>query len=210
MNDRVRRAALEWLGVVVAVLVLTAAMRALVGQAFYIPSASMVPQLQVGDRIVVSKLAYRLHDPRRGDVVVFDAPPGEQGAPEPHRPAAVRFLLGLVRGLDALKPQRTEFVKRVVALPGEEVEGRDGHVYVDGHLLVEPYLAPTVVTSDFGPVRVPPDRLWVMGDNRPNSGDSRVFGPIPEDSVVGRVIAKAWPPGSASWLWVGGTVLPTT
>ncbi len=90
-------------------------------------------------------------------------------------------------------PSTEEYIKRVVALPDETVEGRSGQVYVDGRLLVEPYLPPAVVTTDFGPVIVPPGQLWVMGDNRQNSGDSRVFGPIPQDSIVGRTILRLLP-----------------
>ena len=85
-----------------------------------------------------------------------------------------------------------EFVKRVIGLPGEVVEGKDGHVFVNGRQLVERYLPPGVRTSDFGPVTVPSGHLWVMGDNRTNSADSRVFGPIKESSLVGRSVVKVY------------------
>lgn len=179
-------------------IVIVIVLRALLVQPFYIPSASMVPQLEINDKIVVSRLSYRLHGPRRGDIVVFDRPPGaalDSGTLAPHtspwRWATER--LGLV-------PRTDEFVKRVVALPGETVEGRGGHVYVNGRLLVEPYLRPEVRTEPFAARIVPRGDLWVMGDNRGDSEDSRYFGPIREHTVVGRAFLKVWPLSAVSFL----------
>lgn len=176
--------------------------RTFVFQAFFIPSPSMgcagpacpVHTLEVDDKIVVSKVSYRLHDPRRGDIVVFECPP----AANCHNRAAssspvVRAIRFVGERVGIVPPSTEDYIKRVVALEGETVEGRGGHVYVDGLLLDEPYLPEAVVTSDFGPVIVPPNQLWVMGDNRQNSGDSRVFGPITEDSVVGRTVLRLFP-----------------
>jgi signal peptidase I len=178
-------------------MVIAVGIKTFVAQAFYIPSGSMLPQLQVDDRIVVSKLSYRLHDPRRGDIVVFDSP-------TPAPPDTATFVEKVVRGLGQAigigAPSTHEFVKRVLALPGESVEGRLGHVYVNGRLVVEPYLPPNVTTSDFAPVNVPAGHLWVMGDNRGNSADSRVFGPIREDKVVGRAVVRVWPVPDGSFL----------
>ena len=168
-----------------------------VAQAFYIPSGSMLPQLQVNDRVVVSKLAYRLHDPRRGDIVVFDEP-GERPPDDSSLPEKVGR--GLLQSIGLAAPSTHEYIKRVIALPGESVEGRGGQVYVDGRQVIEPYLPPGRATTDFGPVTVEPGRLWVMGDNRSNSSDSRIFGPVSRASVVGRAIATVWPPGRASYL----------
>jgi signal peptidase I len=173
--------------------------KAFVAQPFYIPSASMEPQLHIGDRIVVSKLAYELHDPRRGDIVVFDAPPSEVVPTKKSRNPLVRAARGLAEAIGVLQ-QRTEFIKRVIALPGETVQGKNGHVYVNGHLLYEPYLPVTSATVDFAPIVVPQHELWVMGDNRGDSKDSRVFGPIKESSVVGRTIWRVWPLSHASFL----------
>jgi signal peptidase I len=176
--------------------------RTFVFQAFFIPSPSMgcagpacpVHTLEIDDKIVVSKLSYRLHEPRRGDVVVFECPPAASCVNRPHsaNPAAraVRFV---GERIGVVPPSTEDYIKRVIGLPGETVEGRLGHVYVDGRLLDEPYLSEAVVTSDFGPVVVPRDQLWVMGDNRQNSGDSRVFGPIRKDSVVGRTVLRLLP-----------------
>jgi signal peptidase I len=169
-----------------------------VAQPYYIPSSSMEPQLHVGDRVVVSKLAYQLHDPRRGDIIVFPSPedtsPGDQGT------LPGKFLRGMLEAVGITKPQKTILIKRVIALPGETVEGRSGHVYIDGRLLIEPYLPPDVVTETFPPTTVPEGHLWVMGDNRTDSEDSHIFGPITESSVIGRAIAKVWPPGEISFL----------
>jgi signal peptidase I len=90
-------------------------------------------------------------------------------------------------------PATNVLIKRVIGLPGETVEGRDGHVFVNNRLLLEPYLPPGLQTETFDPVKIPPGRVWVMGDNRENSEDSHVFGPIPERSIVGRAILRAWP-----------------
>jgi signal peptidase I len=94
----------------------------------------------------------------------------------------------------------TVLVKRVVGLPGETISAHGGRVYVGSDLLVEPYLPAGTVTSSFGPVRVPAGDVWVMGDNRGDSEDSRVFGPIPERSIIGRAIWKVWPPWKACFL----------
>ena len=94
----------------------------------------------------------------------------------------------------------TDYVKRVIGLPGETVQGHDGHVFVDGRRLVEPYLPAGAVTEDFGPVTLPPEELWVMGDNRLNSEDSTRFGPVRRADIIGRAIAKIWPPGSQEFL----------
>jgi signal peptidase I len=157
----------------------------------------MLPQLQIHDRIVVSKLAYDLHDPRRGDIVVFDAPTPQ---PKAHESTPTRVVRTVLEAVGVRAPSTNEFVKRVIGLPGETVEGHDGHVFVNGHEVVEPYLPRSAVTDDFGPVHVPPGRLWVMGDNRTNSADSRVFGPIKESTIVGRAIVRVWPLNHTSFL----------
>jgi signal peptidase I len=184
--------------VVVAVLV-----KSFVAQAFYIPSGSMLPQLQINDRVVVSKLAYDLHAPRRGDIVVFLAPPSQQPVQaNQSEPTIVRWLRDAGEAIGVVTPSTEDYIKRVIGLPGDVVQARGGHVYVDGRLLVEPYLPKGVVTADFGPVVVPPDRLWVLGDNRGDSCDSRCFpeGAIPESSVIGRAVFRVWPVGDISFL----------
>ena len=180
------------MAVVIAVVVKT-----FVAQAFYIPSGSMLPQLQIDDRVIVSKISYRLHDPRRGDIVVFDAPGGGE---EDEDPLPERALRGLAESIGVLAPSTDEYIKRVVALPGERVEGHHGKVLVDGLELIEPYLRPGTVTSEFPAVVVPPRTVFVLGDNRSNSADSRIFGPIPRSTVVGRAIGRVWPLDHTSFL----------
>jgi signal peptidase I len=197
----VARAARELPILLVTAAVIAFLIKSLVAQAFYIPSESMVPQLKINDRVVVSKIAYRLHGTRRGDIVVFDDPhQGAEVSAAQHRNVVVRLVRGLGEAVGVIQPSTDEFIKRVVGLPGETVEAKSGRVYVDGRLLFEPYLPPGTITSDFAPTVVPAGYLWVMGDNRGNSSDSRVFGPIKRSTVVGRTILRVWPPGSASFL----------
>jgi signal peptidase I len=187
------------------VLLFVAVLRAVAAQPFFIPSASMDPQLRVHDRIVVSRMSYRLHDPRRGDVVVFSEPPaaraieGDTSEQGPSNPFAHAFR-SLAEAVGVVQPSTQDWVKRVVGLPGDRVEGIAGSVYVNGHLLVEPYLPRGTVTQPFPAVVVPPESLWVMGDNRGDSLDSRVFGTIARSSLVGRTFVRIWPLWHASFL----------
>ena len=167
-----------------------------VAQAFSIPSESMTPQLLVGDRVAVSRLAYDLHDPRRGDIIVFREP----GAEVPDDPFLQGMVDDVLQTIGLRKPHETELIKRVIGLPGERIQGRDGHVFIDGHRLVEPYLPRREVTDDFGPVRVRPEHLYVLGDNRDNSADSRVIGQVPYENIIGRAIARVWPPQRIAFL----------
>jgi signal peptidase I len=168
-----------------------------VAQAFYIPSESMEPELEKGDRVIVSKLAYRLESPSRGDVVVFH-PPIPQSDDTSALP--VRVVHEAFEAIGLRHPGDDTFIKRVVGLPDEIVEGHDGRVFVDGQPLDEPYLEPGVVTADFRAVHVGKNELFVLGDNRPNSSDSRSFGPISRSRVVGEATTLAWPPLRAGFL----------
>lgn len=182
----------------IGAIVLTLVVKAFLAQAFYIPSASMEPQLREGDRVVVSRTAYRLHEPRRGDVVVF---------PSPAVPAEDESLLAglahdVLETVGLRDPGERELIKRVVGLPGETIAGRDGVVVINGRRLVEPYLTDQVVTGDFGPIEIPEGHVFVMGDNRSNSHDSRFsdIGPIERSTIVGRAIARVWPPTRTAFL----------
>jgi len=162
----------EWVLLAVIAVLLAFLVQRFLFQAFYIPSRSMEPTLAVGDRVLVNKLSYDVHEVNRGDVVVFHLPPEEVGP-------------------DGIK----DLIKRVIALPGEVIESRDGVVYVDDRRLIEPYL------PDGGPTgpeierqTVPDGHVFVMGDNRDNSADSRVRGPVAIDDIVGRAFLSVWPP----------------
>ena len=168
-------------------------------QAFYIPSESMVPTLEVGDRVLVNKVVYRLHPPRRGDVIVFEEP---NTGPGPHRNPISAFWHWLTEGLGLSTNPEKDFIKRVIALPGETIEINRCVVYIDGKPLKEPYVNPIQGGNcEFPPHRVAANTLFVMGDNRGNSRDSRFgLGDIPYDKVVGRAFVIIWPPSRAGWL----------
>ena len=174
-----------------AALILTVLVKGFLIQAFYIPSRSMEPTLDVGDRVVVNRLAYRVGEPRHGQVVVFLRPTGAQ-PPEPSGPLSL-LRRAVAEGLGSTPPGSEDLIKRVVGLPGEVVEGRDGHLFRNGRRVVEPYLPARSFTSNFGPVRLKPGHYWVMGDNRADSADSRVFGEVPRSALVGRAVLTVWP-----------------
>jgi len=161
-------------GLVAFVLVFVV-IRPFVVQSFFISSDSMLPCLRPADRLLVNKFIYRLTAPRRGDIIVFRAPPRAEAAPG------------------------EDYVKRVIALPGEVVEIRGGHgVYVNGRRLAEPYAK--ITTAGFGPHRVAPHSVFVLGDNRAASYDSRAWGDLPRRLVVGKVMVRFWPPRRAGML----------
>jgi signal peptidase I len=163
-------------------------------QAFYIPSASMEPTLEIGDRVFVNKLAYDIGDLARGDVIVFANPHPEQ---LPERGLVSAFLHWLGEGIGFAQPADEDFIKRVIGLPGETIEIRDNVVYIDGEPLEEPYLTDAARRSngDFPETRIPPGQLFMMGDNRGNSADSRYgLGLVPVDKVIGRAFIVIWPP----------------
>lgn len=178
---------------VIAALVLAILVKTFLIQAFWIPSPSMEPTLRYGDRVLVNKVVYHLRDIRRGDIIVFSNPNPEQ---LPERGAIGGFLHWLGEGIGAAQPENEDFIKRVVGLPGDTVEARDGSVYVNGQKLDEPYLPAGVTTEMNGVVyNVPAGMLFVMGDNRGDSADSRSFlGYIPIDNVIGKAFVRVWPP----------------
>ncbi|MEO0495235.1 MAG: signal peptidase I [Actinomycetota bacterium] len=182
------RSMIEWVAVAVGALAVALLIKAFLLQAFYIPSESMTDTLNVDDRVLVNKLSYRIGDVNRGDIVVFEKPPAAPGSIE-------------------------DFIKRVVALPGETITFVDGDVFIDGQLLNEPYVdtdtrpSSSAILSE-GCTNTPAaDRCtladgwyFVLGDNRDNSTDSRAFGPIEEDTIVGRAFLKVWPLGDLGFL----------
>lgn len=179
------RAFFDWVIVVGVALFVAIMVRTFLLAHFVVEGESMLSTLHSGDRVFVNKLSYRLHEPNRGDVVVLHEISG----------ASERDL-----------------IKRVIGLEGEEVEVRDCQVYIDEDpndavepkLLVEPYLDPQVVAAtswcEYGPQLVPADTVFVMGDNRPGSSDSRALGPIAIDDIVGRAFVVFWP--RTDWQWL--------
>ncbi len=177
---------------VVAAVVLAVLVKGFLVQAFYIPSRSMEPTLDVGDRVVVNRLSYRFGAPQRGQVVVFLRRTG--GGAATTQSAVTWVRRAVAQGFGGAPPGSEDLIKRVIGGPGDVVQGSQGRVWVNGRALNEPYLRKGSFTSDFGPVKVPPGHYWVMGDNREDSSDSRVFGPIPHSSLVGRAVGTVWPP----------------
>lgn len=184
------RSFLEWGAVIVGALAVALLIKTFLMQAYFIPSESMVTTLEISDRVLVNKLSYAVGDVSRGDLVVFSRP--------------------------ATQPEgEPDLIKRVIGLGGETIQFRDGQVFIrepggtEYQLLREPYLDEGVTTRDFpaGPLppncitesedvracTIPEGHLFMMGDNRGGSSDSRVFGPIDEDTVVGRAFLRVWP-----------------
>ncbi len=158
-------------------------------QPFWIPSESMLPTIEVNDRVMVNKLAYEWAEPQRGDIVVF-RDPAEPEIDESIPEAVIRSVLEAVgirtRGRDDL-------IKRVIGLPGESVAIADNRILIDGLALDEPYLSNSSAMPDEGPFEVGPGEVFVMGDNRQFSFDSRRFGPIAQEEVIGRAFLTIWP-----------------
>jgi signal peptidase I len=171
-------------------LILAFLLRTFVVQVFYIPSSSMVPTLLIDDRIVVEKVTYLRREPARGEIIVFE---GDEPLVAEVAGPATRVVRGVGRFLGVVPMDARDFVKRVVGLPGDEVEVRGGIVRINGVALAEPYVV-NRDDADFGPVTVPPGTLFFLGDNRPNSADSRgPLGFVDREQVVGRAALVIWP-----------------
>jgi signal peptidase I len=141
--------------------------RPFVMEAFWIPSGSMIPTLEIGDRVLVNKFIYRFMEPRRGDIIVF------QSVDNPDE----------------------DLIKRVVGLPGDTIAVRRGHLLLNGERQKEPYLNKKLPDRSFyAKTKVPKGHVFVMGDNRGNSADSRVFGPLPKKNIEGEAFLRFWPP----------------
>ncbi len=176
--SRRRRALLDWVVVIGVALIVAFLVRTFVLAHFVVDGTSMASTLHDGDRVFVNKLSYRLHDPNRGDVVVLHE----------------------IRGTSD-----RDLIKRVIALPGETIEVRNCEVTIDGKKLEEPYLDPPATTPgtcgrNVDALVVPEDHVFVMGDNRGGSMDSRDLGPISEDDLVGRAFVVFWPFDNWQWL----------
>ncbi len=175
-------------GLLLTALVIAVLIKTFLIQPFWIPSESMLPTIEVNDRVMVNKLAYNWGDPQRGDIVVF-RDPREEEVDETIPEAVIRSVLEAVgvrtRGHDDL-------IKRVIGLPGETVEVSGNQVLIDGTAIEEPYLV-DVLMPDEPTITLGPGEVFVMGDNRNASFDSRRFGPIPMDEIVGEAFVTIWP-----------------
>ena len=158
--------------IVAAAFVLALLIQQFIVKPFYIPSPSMEPTLVQGDRVLVNRFIYRFQQPQRGDVVVFHPP---------------------------VEPKQ-DYIKRVVGVAGDRIAVKDGKLLVNGRPQSEPYLKEQRIAADFGEITVPAGSIFVMGDNRNNSGDSRYFGPVKVDQVLGEAFMVYWPVTKISWL----------
>jgi signal peptidase I len=159
----------EWVGIILAAFVVSLLIKTYVVQTFYIPSASMENTLLINDHLLVNKLSYRWGNVKQGDIVVFKTPPKE--------------------------PDKSinDLIKRVIALPGDTFQEQNGVVYVNGKPLSEPYTLPDRPGASYPETVIPPGDYWVMGDNRGDSSDSRIFGPISKSLIVGKAELRIWP-----------------
>jgi len=168
---RLEKSQKENLQIVAIALILAVVIRLFIAEPRFIPSDSMVPTLLIGDRLVIEKIGYRFHSPSLGDIVVFEPP---------------QYLQ--IYGYTADKA----FIKRVIGTPGDTVQVKQGKVYLNNQPLTEPYIAEPPA-YEMPSVKVPPDQLFVMGDNRNNSNDSHVWGFLPQDNVIGRAVFRFFP-----------------
>ncbi|WP_414542438.1 signal peptidase I [Nostoc sp. CCY0012] len=162
----------ENLTLIAIALCLALLIRTFIAEPRYIPSDSMLPTLHTGDRLVVEKVSYRFHPPISGDIIVFQPPEELQK-----------------RGY----PSDQAFIKRVIGVPGKILKVTNGKVYLDGEPLIEDYIAEPP-NQPFPPVQVPEDKFFVMGDNRNDSNDSRYWGFLPRQNIIGRATFRFWPP----------------
>jgi signal peptidase I len=187
----------EYGGLILIALVLAIIIKTFLIQAFYIPSSSMVPTLLKDDRVLVCRICTRFGDVHRGDIVVF-SDPGSNGSPDRGMIGGALHWLGEAIGV--ARPQDDDFIKRVAAVGGDTWEIRAGTLYVNGERVQEPYLNTAEPdTRSFGPETVPSGMLFVLGDNRLQSGDSRFPRPngtglVPEEKVIGKAFVIVWPP----------------
>jgi len=187
------RITIDWIVTIVGAVAIVLLVKAFVVNPYRIPSSSMETTLhcaqpavgceaRFSDRVLANRFLYRLRDPRRGEIIVFKTPPAAQ----------VKCGAG------------GTFVKRLVGLPGDVVELRlrrgDGYVYINGKPLREPYIekARRGAVQNFGPVKVKPGNYFMMGDNRGQSCDSRLWGTVPRANLIGKVFATYWPPNRVS------------
>ena len=167
--------------------------------AFYIPSGSMESTLNISDRVLVEKVSYRFGDIERGDVIVFvhDEPGSEPASPSN---PVTGFFSSLGQAIGVVPPSDRDFIKRVIGLPGDTITCRGGKLVRNGRPVTENYLDQGITTDGCRTTKVGPGELFVMGDNRTNSQDSRVFGPIQRSDVVGRAFVRIWPLNHTGWL----------
>ncbi len=155
---------------IIIALVIVVILRHFVIGMYFVPSGSMIPTLQLNDHVVVTKFSYQLNEPERGDIIVFKYPPNEE------------------QGL-----KEVFYVKRLIGLPGEKLEIKDNTVYINDKPIKETYLNTGTDMPDYGPITIPEESYFAMGDNRNHSSDSRIWGYVPKHDLVGKAQIIYWP-----------------
>jgi signal peptidase I len=161
----------EWIHAVLFAIILSVVVRLFVFEPFNVSGPSMEDTMHTGDLVLVNKLIYKIREPRRGEVIVFHA------------------------------TEKKDYIKRVIALPGETVEAKNNQILINGQIIQEPYISEDIRTMDFKQWTVPPGEVFVLGDNRLDSRDSREFGPIKTSQIVGRAELIYWPLDEFKFLW---------
>ncbi|KAF0134526.1 MAG: signal peptidase I [Candidatus Saganbacteria bacterium] len=201
----------EWFETIIIALALALFIRAFFIQVFWIPSGSMEPSLNINDRIIVNKLAYGLQNPlfesfkEKKFLYIIPNPLYQRQAPTSNLPYFINFNKGpkrfdvIVFKMYDTNNDRKDLIKRLIGLPGEKLEVKKGIVYINGKELKEPhpinnnYFDLDSLPAAFGPVVIPKDSYFVMGDNRPNSADSRYWGFLPRNNIIGPAFLRIWP-----------------
>lgn len=160
----------DWLKAVVVALLLAIVIRGFFLEPTYVEGPSMQNTLKTGNKVLINKLVYDWKDPQRGEIIVFHS------------------------------IENKDLIKRIIGLPGETISVKQNHVYINGKMIAEPYLASNTQTSDFPATKIPAGHLFVMGDNRVDSTDSRELGPVSISQVVGRADVVYWP--VSAWKWI--------
>ena len=173
-------------------IILSLGIRTFVAEARWIPTGSMLPTLQINDKLIIDKVTYRLQPPQRGDIVVFMPPntakicsqvvPGEAVNPwqvDPNKSEVPEI--------------KDAYIKRLIGLPGDKIQVKQGKVYINNQALSEEYIA-DAPNYELGPITVPQNSYLMLGDNRNNSCDSHMWGFVPRDHIIGRAVVRFWPP----------------
>lgn len=188
------RSILELVAILFIAVVIAIMLQSFVIKPVMVISGSMSPTIKVGDRLFTDRVTYYFRKPRRGDIVVWRYPPGDPKSLNTNNLFYWPFeQIGETLHLTH-QTGSPPFVKRVIATEGETIELKRGLLYINGQRVNEPYIVRDY--SDYGPYKVPKGKLFVMGDNRPNSRDSRAFAPVPVRAVIGRAFLKWWPVSS--------------
>jgi len=178
--------------IVAVALGLALGIQAFIVKPFRIPSESMVPTLEIGQRVLVDRVSFRFSDPDRGDIIVFKPPAGQPSVCGVERPSDEPCPEGTPERSD------TNFIKRVVGLPGDRLKVIEGSVYINGKRQNEPFarLDANCATCNLPrEITIPKGEYYMMGDNRGESADSREWGPVPKKWIIGKAFMTYWPPG---------------